>query len=367
MKKLFALIVLALCSCGLFTTTEVTQKLAVSDAQTSGTSVALGSADTVVERIVRSSSNVCIYYSGMGVRCEDWPGTTNFSFSSHLIYLSDGHYQTVLDAVSMDTLLAYNSTSLDTITRQVGDIELMSSHRFLLTDFNIGLRIFDSTGFHTIQADYFGGITWNHFWHNISNDLCMPEMDWNNITLTNERILCVDSSGKMDTLSFSSGLPDSLSQHIYSPYVRWKGGLWNLRVWRDGGYETEAYYNAHIALTSMNDDGSNFTVHPAYNHSYITFFDYRLIANDAIGAYVISAESFPTGYGLGSLLTIYRVNSRGELSRIKQYSLEEAGLECINAWIVDSQHFAVVLIHAGTEGEGKTWLFDKNGNVVKSL
>ena len=120
----------------------------------------------------------------------------------------------------------------------------------------------------------------------------------------------------------------------------------------------------------MNSDGSNFTVHPAYSHNDATFFDYRLIANDAIGAYVILAESFPTGYGTGSLLTIYKVNGQYGLNKIKQYSLTVGNLSIGATWVVDSGHFAVALIPSGEDPAttaGTLWLFDKNGNVVKGL
>jgi hypothetical protein len=234
----------------------------------------------------------------------------------------------------------------------------------------------DSTGVYpVISAD----TTWlsccgvghdiSMFWGSEKSENCLIKSNLMADTVSSQNILCIDSMGSTQSTALSSILSDSLKGMYYS-FVAWKNLQWNILVWRDGDYNSDAYYNAHIALTSMNSDGSNFTVHPAYSHNDVTLFNYRVIANDAIGAYVILAEAFPTGYGTGSLLTIYQVNGQYGLNKIKQYSLTAGNIILGASWIVDSGHFAVTLIPSGvdpTTTAGTLWLFDKNGNVVKGL
>ena len=384
MKILVAFATLLLCSCGLFTTNSQAPTLASKDAWLTSSNILslattsqLGAGDTAIAMILNPAiKKECVVYTGLGIRCisHDSLNTFGISHGSRLIYLANNQQQIILDARTFDTLMMRKQDSVftDTASLRLSDIAMLSPRFFLLNESTGNLTILNSANDSIIRNQVITSSsstrTWSRSWLGISGNICVEEGLWTNTKLSASGTLCVDSLGRVDTLPFAAGQPDSVRDNTVLFLQGWAGKIWNLLVTRDGGVNSEGYYRVHLALTSMALDGSLFIVNSATEHSDITFFTPRLIANDALGAYVILAENYPTGEGTGALLTIYRADSKNELQQIKRYHVDGISLGIKTAWAVDANHFAVVLNNSfWNDGADNIMLFDKNGNVVKGL
>ena len=387
MKILVAFATLLLCSCGLFTTNSQTPTLASKDAWLTSSNILslaatsqLGAGDTAVAFTsiiysTPSNTNYCTVFTGLGVRCTTGIDSFTVFIGSELTYLANRHEQIILNTISQDTLFVrmIDSTSLDSNTTSIVDIRSIDSNQFLMNRAKGTLNILDSIGeinIRTAQSDSFGypNRGRSSFWKTPDASICMVEWDLNKYKITDQRVICVTTTGLVDSLVYGAGLPDSLKKNLYLPFVAWKGALWNVLEWREGQSNSSKYYDVNLALTSMNFPGGNFVIYPTTLHSDQTNFAYKLLANDALGAYVILAENYPTGEGTGALLTIYRADSKNELQQIKRYHVDGISLGIKTAWAVDANHFAVVLNNSfWNDGADNIMLFDKNGNVVKGL
>ena len=383
MKILVAFATLLLCSCGLFTTAEKVPTLSVANAISIVEQRPLGIGDSIVIGVIPNGHQACVVYSGLGMRCKTWLDSFHVSHGSHEIYLANQQRQILLAAQTLDTLLVSNNHEplKDSAAQQIDDVVAINSRQYLLNQSEGSLMILDSSGSDTLRhplLDSFNliGRSRSNFWKKEDGKNCLVESDLSSYKVERWRILCVDSNRVLDSLPFGSGLPDSLYNSMYLPLAHWKGLLWNLVVWRRGGstnpdYVNDDYFNAQIALASMDYSGEHFTIGPFYDHNDGTSIESQLVANDALGAYVILAENYPmdnANYGKGALLTIYRADSKNVLQQIKRYHVDGISLGIKTAWAVDANHFAVVLNNSfWNDGADNIMLFDKNGNVVKGL
>jgi len=379
MKILVAFATLLLCSCGLFTTNSQAPTLASKDAWLTSSNILslaatsqLEAGDTAIAMILNPAiDKECVVYTGLGVRCLSHDSLNTFwvSHNSRQIYFADSQRQIILDARTFDTLLARKQDSVftDTASRILSDFAEISSGLFLLNEYLGDLKLIDSSSAYSISTGLLNSARlptrgWSSFWKGSTGKTCFAEGG----NITGSRILCIDSNAQIDTLQEVGN--DSIRSSILLSLSAWKGLLWGVLVSRDGGTNSEKHYNAHIALTSMDLSGGSLAAYSASNHNDITYFAYKLLANDALGAYVILAENYPTGEGTGALLTIYRADSKNVLQQIKRYHVDGISLGIKTAWAVDANHFAVVLNNSfWNDGADNIMLFDKNGNVVKGL